>query len=205
MRLGEKIQILRRQKDISQEQLAENLNVSRQAISKWETGECLPDIENILQLSNIFDVTTDYLLKTYYDETPVSPQQSTSFEDGFMLEDDHGDNFTGRFNYSFNIEGVVYPAAVLAFLVMGFIWGLWHPGWLVFVAAWVIEEIISYVQTGRLNVSIYTVASVVFLILGFGWGLWHPGWLVFTVAWVLSEAVQVKKPKKKKRKKNKDW
>ena len=206
MRLGEKIQALRKQKNISQEQLAEQLNVSRQAISKWETSECLPDIENIVQLSNIFDVTTDYLLKTYYDEKPIAtpPPPSMNFSSGFMEEDD--DDTTGGYSFSFNFTEIIYPVAVLVFLVLGFRWGHWHTVWVVFPIAWVIEEIASFVKTGRLDISAYGVASVVFLILGFGWRLWHPGWLVFVVAWVLTEAVQVKKPKKKKRKKeHQEW
>lgn len=62
MTLGEKIQQLRKTKNLSQEQLAEKLNVSRQAVSKWEIGESLPDINRTIQLSKIFQVSTDYLL-----------------------------------------------------------------------------------------------------------------------------------------------
>ena len=63
MTLGEKIQILRKQHGMSQEQLSALTAVSRQAISKWEVGESIPDVDNIVQLSEIFGVTTDYLLK----------------------------------------------------------------------------------------------------------------------------------------------
>jgi len=63
MTLGEKIQILRKQHDMSQEQLRALTAVSRQAISKWEVGESIPDVDNVVQLSEIFGVTTDYLLK----------------------------------------------------------------------------------------------------------------------------------------------
>jgi transcriptional regulator with XRE-family HTH domain len=63
MTLGCKLQILRKKSGLSQEQLAEQLNVSRQSISKWELGESLPDIENIIQLSEVFKVTIDFLCK----------------------------------------------------------------------------------------------------------------------------------------------
>ena len=63
MTFGEKLQLLRKSKGMSQEQLAAQAAVSRQAVSKWELGESNPDLENIIQLSNIFGVTTDYLLK----------------------------------------------------------------------------------------------------------------------------------------------
>lgn len=54
---------LRNVKGISQEELASLMNVTRQAVSKWETDQSLPDSEKIIRLSEIFGVTTDYLLK----------------------------------------------------------------------------------------------------------------------------------------------
>jgi len=62
MMIGEKIYQLRKNKELSQEELALQLTVSRQAISKWELGESIPDTENVVQLSRIFSVSTDYLL-----------------------------------------------------------------------------------------------------------------------------------------------
>lgn len=63
MTFGEKLQYLRKSKGMSQEQLASIINVSRQAVSKWELNDSLPDVENILQLSKLFEVSIDYLLK----------------------------------------------------------------------------------------------------------------------------------------------
>ena len=62
MNIGETIKKLRKQKDMTQEQLAEYLNISPQAISRWEINSTLPDITLIPMLANIFDVTTDMLL-----------------------------------------------------------------------------------------------------------------------------------------------
>jgi transcriptional regulator with XRE-family HTH domain len=62
MKFGEKLQQLRKSNGLSQEQLAEKVTVSRQAVSKWELGESIPDTDNIVQLSKLFGVTTDYLL-----------------------------------------------------------------------------------------------------------------------------------------------
>ena len=63
MSLGEKIFKLRKEKGISQEALAEQIGTTRQAISKWENNQGFPETEKLLQLSNIFEVSTDYLLK----------------------------------------------------------------------------------------------------------------------------------------------
>ena len=54
MKLGEKLQRLRRQSGLSQEQLAARLTVSRQAVSKWELDDAMPDTENVIQLSRLF-------------------------------------------------------------------------------------------------------------------------------------------------------
>lgn len=66
MQLSDKIVGLRKSNGMSQEELAEKLNISRQAISRWEKGSALPDATNILQLSKLFGVTTDYLLNDDY-------------------------------------------------------------------------------------------------------------------------------------------
>ena len=63
MTMADRIQSLRKAKGISQEELADRIGVSRQAISKWESEQSSPDLEKIILLSNYFEVTTDYLLK----------------------------------------------------------------------------------------------------------------------------------------------
>ena len=63
MILAEKIARLRKRNGWSQEELAEKINVSRQAVSKWESAQTVPNLEKILTLGNLFGVTTDYLLK----------------------------------------------------------------------------------------------------------------------------------------------
>ena len=73
MKLSEKIVQLRKEQGLSQEELAERLGLSRQAVSRWESGTALPDAGNLLQLSRLFDVTADYLL----DEERESPEAPT--------------------------------------------------------------------------------------------------------------------------------
>ena len=63
MSIAEKIACLRKQRNWSQEELAEQLSVTRQAVSKWESGQSMPDLDKIVQLSAVLGVSTDYLLK----------------------------------------------------------------------------------------------------------------------------------------------
>lgn len=77
MTLSDKIVQLRKQKGWSQEELAERIGVSRQAVSKWESAQAAPDIDKILLLSELFDVSTDYLLKDGEDvaaKAPAAPE-----------------------------------------------------------------------------------------------------------------------------------
>ena len=70
MILGDKIYNLRNTTGLSQEQLAEKLNVSRQSISKWESGNTIPSMDKIVELSKIFGISTDYLLIDEIEELP---------------------------------------------------------------------------------------------------------------------------------------
>ena len=63
MDFSEKLLTLRKSRNLTQEELAEQLDVSRQSVSKWESGQAVPELDKIVALSRIFDVTTDYLLK----------------------------------------------------------------------------------------------------------------------------------------------
>ena len=63
MNVADRIQSLRKSKGISQEQLADDLGVSRQAVSKWESEQSTPDMDKIVLMSDYFEVTTDYILK----------------------------------------------------------------------------------------------------------------------------------------------
>lgn len=63
MDLSQRIQALRKENNLSQEQLVSAIGVSRQVISKWESKQSLPELENIIALSDYFNVETDYLLK----------------------------------------------------------------------------------------------------------------------------------------------
>lgn len=63
MNLSDRIQSLRKTKGLSQEELADRVGVSRQAVSKWESEQSMPELDKVIALSEIFEVSTDYLLK----------------------------------------------------------------------------------------------------------------------------------------------
>lgn len=79
MQLSEKLILLRKRSGMSQEDLAYEMGVSRQAVSKWESGQSMPDIDKLLLLSRLYNVTTDYLLKDeQVEEDSVCPVEQES-------------------------------------------------------------------------------------------------------------------------------
>ncbi len=74
MKLSDKLITLRKTARMSQEELAEKLDVSRQAISRWENGSAKPDADHILQISKLFNVTADYLLNDDYESDNDLPK-----------------------------------------------------------------------------------------------------------------------------------
>lgn len=85
MNIADRIQYLRKTKGMSQEELADQIGVSRQAVSKWESEQSTPDLEKIIIMSNLFEVTTDYILKGI---EPVSYQNKKTLKSlyvGFVL------------------------------------------------------------------------------------------------------------------------
>ena len=90
MLFNEKLKMLRKESKMTQEQLAEKLNVSRQAITKWEAGDGVPDIENLKQISKVFNITIDELVK---EEKNVQIEEKKKYNYIEELEIDHTKHF----------------------------------------------------------------------------------------------------------------
>ena len=74
MIFSEKLQLIRKSKGLTQEELADKLDVSRQAVAKWESGQVYPDISNLIGISNLFNVTVDYLVRDQECAVSVTPE-----------------------------------------------------------------------------------------------------------------------------------
>lgn len=92
MNISQKILLQRKRKGISQEDLANALNVSRQAVSKWESSQSVPDMDKIVALSNYFNITTDYLLKDEIETIDSAGNYSSKNIDMQMLNKELSEN-----------------------------------------------------------------------------------------------------------------
>lgn len=106
MKLSEKLYQLRRQNGLSQEQAAERLDVSRQAVSKWESGQAVPDPDKLIKLSKLYGVTTDYLLmEDAPEESAAQPDTKPAGPRGL----------TGLILYLLGAAGLFFWGAALVF------------------------------------------------------------------------------------------
>lgn len=112
MTLGEKIYKLRKEKGLSQEALAERVETTRQAVSKWENDHGYPETEKLLLLSNVFEVSTDYLLKD--DRTEASSERgfyvSRELARAYIATEQRVSRFVGFGFACFALSGVPYMA-----------------------------------------------------------------------------------------------
>ena len=86
MTIGEKIQRCRKGQKMSQEELAGKLGVSRQAVSKWELNESIPDTENAIELGKIFGISLDYLLKEDIEDPDLRMESEGAQDSGDIQE-----------------------------------------------------------------------------------------------------------------------
>lgn len=111
MNLGEKILKLRKEKGLSQEALAEQIGTTRQAISKWENNQGFPETEKLLQLSNIFEVSIDFLLKDEKSHTDVDERGyyvSREMAMGFIASEKRISRYVGSGFMFWGVAGIPY-------------------------------------------------------------------------------------------------
>lgn len=145
MTLADKIIKLRKQHGWSQEELADKMDVSRQAVSKWECAQTIPDIEKILQLSQLFNVSTDYLLKDTipYDEqiqaTQITSQQ-TSNDEGIQKQKNEYQKVVST---NPKRKELYWLILILLYLAISFLSHAWAITWLLFPIASILFSIFS--------------------------------------------------------------
>jgi transcriptional regulator with XRE-family HTH domain len=125
--VANKLVKLRKKYGYSQEQLAEKIGVSRQAVSKWDRSESSPDTDNLIALAKIYNLSIDEMLNYNINETAT--QNSTGEKQTIIANTDVSSSNVNKY-----IRRIPIPVvATLIYLILGFVFDLWHPGWLVFM------------------------------------------------------------------------
>lgn len=186
LQTAERLVALRKQRGISQEELAEKLNLSRQAVSKWERAEASPDTDNLIALADFYGVTLDQLIRG--GDALDEEAEDAAAVDPDPIDPDNPLPNGSFFDYLAKKRHDKFPYPVLVsflYLVLGFAFGLWHPGWIIFLTIPLFY--LSDSQRSPLKLLGNPVMiTIIYLLLGSCCGLWHPGWLVFFAVPILN-------------------
>lgn len=194
---------LRKEKGMTQAELAEALGVTNKAVSKWETGEAMPETGLLLPMSRIFGVTVDELLDG---KRQGAVKEKTEYEEIdkhiFTRGNDEEKTFSDR------IGGVICTAvffvSIAAYLILGACYGLWHPYWVIIPCSAMLCGIIGIIfdlcngkkraqkiargenpYTGAICGLVILSCIIAYLLCGAIANLWHPHWIIVVAGAVI--------------------
>ncbi len=106
IKLSKNIANLRKENSITQEQLASALNVTNQAVSKWESGKCYPDIELLPDIAEFFGVSIDKLIgkENINENTPPKPIENHTIQTAIRIAEDEGKVYTSLLQLKLNVS-----------------------------------------------------------------------------------------------------
>ncbi|MCD7729409.1 MAG: helix-turn-helix domain-containing protein [Clostridia bacterium] len=214
MSFANNLYYLRKQSGISQEELADRLNVSRQAVSKWETGESYPETEKIIAICDMYGVTMDELIRgditvKKENDVPDEPQTKTAETIPDENQGDHEENEKNNPHKAAEIAiiPILWTASAIIYLILGIFLSLWHPAWIIFVF---MPAVISGVEIAfvpkekRLKKVLGFIESLAifgsttgYLLCGFLLGWWGTMWVLFLLIPITGAICEIFKQKKK--------
>lgn len=188
--IADRLCAYRKHHGLSQEELAEKIGVSRQAVSKWERAEASPDTDNLILLSRVYGVTLDALLNT--DPTDTNPVLETAppvhkaageeaekiaEEDAEGEEEEFADPWLWKWN---RFPWSVACAAVYLLVSLLDILGGWGRAWVIFLTIPLYYSLGKAIAARRAEEFAFPVLiTLVYVAIGLYGGLWHPTWVLF--------------------------
>lgn len=205
--IGDRLAGLRKAHGYSQEELADKIGVSRQAVSKWERTESSPDTDNLIALANLYGVSLDELVginadvdTSYASEKKTDDEEFGDLDDLEDLEDDDNTivlDLDGLDDAKKNaksrkvkgdkvgdtVAGITAILATITYLVLGFTTRRgWAIGWTLFILVPVFGSLAEAIVTRDAEDFAFPVlVAFTYLFGGMHWGLWHPYWIEFAL------------------------
>lgn len=203
---GEFLYELRKEKGITQTELANELGVTNKAVSKWETGESMPETSLLVPISQIFGVTVDELLNGKRAENYDGEGEKQAGYDGesgeetikahlFTRGKDEEKTFADKVGGA--VCACVFFLSLCAYLIIGVTLDLWHPYWVIIPVGALSCGVIGCVfdlcsqqkrrqrrekgenpYTGPICGIVVLLSVIVYLLLGALGNLWHPYWII---------------------------
>ena len=189
IKIANKLVELRKKNGLSQEELADKLGLSRQAVSKWERAESSPDTDNLICLAKLYNVSLDELLNT--DETieEISREVKEKEEEKNKGHESEKKELTEeeiKRNKRFNLIQAILSgslfivATIVYFSICFYKEGEFGRLWIIYFVPIIVISIVNALKHRRFCEFCYPIlATLVFFILGFYFNMFHPGWIVF--------------------------
>ena len=202
--IANRLQKLRKENGYSQEELADKLGISRQAVSKWERAESSPDTDNLIVLARLYNISLDDLL---YDNESNEEIRDRVIDKGqedegdtISLTDDEGqtlkikdghihcynkDGSERKLNKKELIiksatDGAIAILTLVAFLVWGFVFDGWHICWITWIIMPGVMSLVDAIMKKQFTAfALPCPITALYLYLGMQFGLWHPYWFLF--------------------------
>lgn len=213
---GDNLYSLRKSRGLSQDEFAESLGVSRQAVSKWERNEAYPDTENLIAIAKFFDVKIDDLINTSIntDESITTDTSSISARATECSENDSDDEDDDEEDQESNPKSAAsyiwdsVPFAIIAtiaYLIIGFfVERGWEIGWTIFLLVPVYYSVTDCIRQKSFSNFNYPVfVTFIFLLFGMLYIIWHPLWIIYLtipvyypIASAIDRAIRNKKQNK---------
>ena len=204
--IANRLQKLRKENGYSQEELAEKLGISRQAVSKWERAESSPDTDNLIVLARLYHISLDDLLNDNETDQEIRDRvqdkrlSDEKEADTVTLTDDEGQTLKIKDGHihCYNADGsehkvdkkqmiivsvcdgVIALLTLIGFLVWGMMFDGWEISWTLWVLMPAIMSIAQVIAKKQLTQFVWPcLVTFIYLILGMKLGLWHPYWFLF--------------------------
>lgn len=198
---------LRKDNGFTQEQLAEALGISRQAVSKWERAESSPDTDNLICLAKLYNMSLDDLLntskiidkedsETYFNISSTGIHYKDEEDEahisvtGIKIKSKDATIIIGKSDEEIekdashpllNIINAALPiTCAIIYIILGFGFNLWHPGWIVFLLIPCWYTLISSIKKNNFTRFTYPVfITFIYILVCDIFAIWHPFWIIY--------------------------
>lgn len=208
MNFGEKIFELRKEKKLSQEEVADKLNVTRQTVSKWETNQSTPDFDKIVPLCELFEITTEELLTGKKPEVNnVREKEQEVIQEKVITKEDVRRKSAEVVSTSVFIYVAAVAFLMVAIPVLG-IDPIVVSAVFLCIVAWSTARIIKHFMSvpkfektkeekkekeiiKQINAIIGTICTVIYFIVSFATMAWHITWIIFVIDGLICQIIKL--------------
>lgn len=207
MNIGEKLYELRKEKNLSQEEVADKLNVTRQTISKWETNQSTPDFDKIVPICELFEISTEELLtgkKTEEEVTSIKEQAGQEEPKNEISKEE----FKRKSAEVVSTSVFLYILSIVAIIVLSEINDILAVSVFFIIIAFATSRLIkNYMYAPKfektkkekkekeiirnINGIISTICLVIYFIVSFATMAWYITWVIFIISGIITQIVRL--------------